>query len=125
MLVPKPGRPVRGSRTGRPIMALLDLLGRRWALRILWEAGHRPLAFRALRERCDGMSPSVLMQRLRELRHAGIIELGADGYAATGEGRSLLHALAPLKDWAERWARRSGRYRARASRCSGDVRKKR
>jgi len=34
---PRPGRPVRGSRTGRPIMALLDLLGRRWVLRILWE----------------------------------------------------------------------------------------
>src|SRR5207237_3071394 len=61
MAVPKPGRPVRGSRTGRPIMALLDLLGRRWALRILWEARHGPLSFRALRERCDGMSPSVLM----------------------------------------------------------------
>ena len=63
-------------------MALLDLLGRRWALRILWEVRHGPLAFRALRERCDGMSPSVLMRRLRELRDAGIIELGTDGYAA-------------------------------------------
>jgi len=112
MAVPTPGRPVRGSRTGRPIMALLDLLGRRWALRI------------ALRERCDGMSPSVLMQRLGELREAGIIELGTDGYAATAEGRSLLHALAPLKDWAERWVLRSARYRRRASRCSGDVRNK-
>ena len=30
-------RSVRGSRTGRPIMALLDLLGRRWSLRIIWE----------------------------------------------------------------------------------------
>ena len=27
---PKPGRPVRGSRSGVPVMALLDLLGRRW-----------------------------------------------------------------------------------------------
>jgi len=107
MPVPTPGRPVRGSRTGRPIMALLDLLGRRWALRILWEVRHGPLAFRALRERCDGMSPSVLMRRLRELRDAGIIDLGTDGYAATAEGRSLPHALAPLKDWAERWAARA------------------
>ncbi|TMA32904.1 MAG: helix-turn-helix transcriptional regulator [Deltaproteobacteria bacterium] len=97
MSVPTPGRPARGSRTGRPIMALLDLLGRRWALRILWEVRRGPLSFRTLRERCDGMSPSVLMQRLRELRDVGIIELGADGYAASVEGRSLLHALAPLK----------------------------
>jgi len=34
---PKPGTRVRGSRTGRPIMALIDLLGRRWALRVVWE----------------------------------------------------------------------------------------
>jgi len=107
MSVPTPGRPARGSRTGRPIMALLDLLGRRWALRILWEVRRGPLNFRALRERCDGMSPSVLMQRLRELRDVGILELGVDGYAASAEGRSLLHALAPLKDWAERWGVRS------------------
>ena len=37
MTTPKPGRRVRGSATGRPIMALLDLLGRRMTLRILWE----------------------------------------------------------------------------------------
>src|SRR5882724_9044136 len=104
-----PKRRVRGSRTGRPLMALLDLLGRRWALRILWEVRHGPLTFRALRDRCDGMSPSVLMQRLRELRDVGILELGADGYTASAEGRSLLHALAPLKDWSERWAARSSR----------------
>ena len=125
MSVPTPGRSVRGSRTGRPIMALLDLLGRRWAIRILWEVRHGPLNFRALRERCDGMSPSVLMQRLRELRDAGIIELGADGYAASAEGGSLLYALAPLQDWAERWAVRSTRRRVRASSRSGDVRPKR
>jgi len=105
-------------------MALLDLLGRRWALRILWEVRRGPLSFRTLRERCDGMSPSVLMQRLRELRDVGIIELGADGYAASVEGRSLLHALAPLNDWAARWALRSSRRRVRASSRSNDVRPK-
>ena len=50
---PKPGTPVRGSRTGRPIMAALDLLGRRWALRVLWELRGGPLSFRELRARCD------------------------------------------------------------------------
>ena len=34
---------VRGSRTGRRIMALLDLLGRRWTLRILWELPYTDL----------------------------------------------------------------------------------
>jgi len=57
---PLPGRPVRGSATGRPIMALLDLLGRRWALRVLWELRSGPVpSFRELQSRCGGVSSSV------------------------------------------------------------------
>ena len=106
MAVPTPGRPVRGSRTGRPIMALLDLLGRRWALRILWELRVETLNFRELRSRCDSMSPSVLNQRLAEMRDSGVAELVDDGYRLTKEGRELLLALAPIEHWAKRWARR-------------------
>jgi DNA-binding HxlR family transcriptional regulator len=101
--VPLPGQPVRGSTTGRPIMALLDLLGRRWALRVIWELREGPLQFRALQERCAGMSSSVLNQRLRELRTAGIVELGEGGYRLTGEGLALRDAFAPLDAWAKRW----------------------
>lgn len=105
--MPRPGKAVRGSRSGRPIMAVLDLLGRRWTLRVLWELRAGSLTFRALRERCDAMSPSVLNQRLGELRDAGIAELDPDGgYRLTPDGRTLLAALAPLDDWAGRWARR-------------------
>ncbi len=104
---PSPGRPARGSDSGRPIMALLDLLGRRWALRVIWELRERPLAFRALQERCAGMSSSVLNQRLGELRAAGVVEAGAGGYRLTDEGRLLLAAYPPLDAWAERWAQRS------------------
>ncbi|MDW4746786.1 winged helix-turn-helix transcriptional regulator, partial [Escherichia coli] len=64
----KPG--VRGSRTGRPIMALLDLLGRRWTLRILWELRDGALTSRALRTACDEASPTILQTRLTELREA-------------------------------------------------------
>ena len=46
-------RAVRGSRSGRPIMALLDLLGRRWTLRVLWELRADALGFRELQARCD------------------------------------------------------------------------
>jgi DNA-binding HxlR family transcriptional regulator len=106
---PAPGAAVRGSRTGRPIMALLDLLGRRWTLRALWELREGPLAFRALQERCDGMSSSVLNQRLAELRAAGVVELVPDGYRLTAEGGRLLDGLEPLQAWAERWAARAGR----------------
>ena len=103
--VPLPGQPVRGSTTGRPIMALLDLLGRRWALRVIWELRDGPLQFRALQERCAGMSSSVLNQRLRELRTAGIVELSEGGYQLTAEGRGLRDAFGPLDAWAKRWGR--------------------
>jgi DNA-binding HxlR family transcriptional regulator len=52
------------------------------------------------------MSSSVLNQRLRELRAAGIVEAGDDGYRLTEEGRRLLDAYVPLQAWAERWAER-------------------
>jgi DNA-binding HxlR family transcriptional regulator len=106
---PGPGRPARGSRTGRPIMALLDLLGRRWALRVLWELRDGESAtFRELQTRCSEVSSSVLNDRLRELREAGIIiARPRNGYALTPEGRRLLAALEPLDGWARRWGRRT------------------
>jgi DNA-binding HxlR family transcriptional regulator len=78
--VPKPApslkkRAVRGSTSGRPIMVLLDLLGRRWTLRIIWELREKPLTSRALRTACDEASPTVLQARLSELRDAGLLEL--------------------------------------------------
>ena len=95
-------------------MALLDLLGRRWALRVLWELRDGPETFRGLRARCDDMSPSVLNARLRELRFAGIVSAEGDaGYALTRHGRELLRALHPLNNWAKAWARRESNRRRR------------
>jgi DNA-binding HxlR family transcriptional regulator len=105
---PKPGRPVRGSESGEPIMALFDLLGRRWSMRIIWELREHELVFRELQQRCGGMSASVLNARLHDLREAGIAESASGGYALTAEGRRLLVAYEPLRDWARRWAKRSG-----------------
>ena len=93
-------------------MALLDLLGRRWALRVIWELRSEPLSFRELQARCAGMSSSVLNDRLRELREADIVKLTPGGYVLTEEGRTLLEAYGPLQDWARRWARRVGRRAA-------------
>ena len=103
---PRAGTAVRGSRTGKPVMALLDLLGRRWALRVIWELRAQPLTSRALRDACGGISPTVLNDRTRELRDSGLIELAGDGYALTPLGGELLEKFAPLAAWAERWARR-------------------
>ena len=88
-------------------MALLDLLGRRWALRVLWELrdGSAP-TFRELQAHCGDISSSVLNDRLRELRDAGIVTAEpAGGYKLTSDGSELLHALAPLDAWAKRWAK--------------------
>jgi DNA-binding HxlR family transcriptional regulator len=100
---------VRGSRTGRPVMALLDLLGRRWSLRILWELRDAPLTSRALRTACDEASPTVLQARLTELREAGFVELGeGGGYGLTALGRELCATFMPLHRFAERWRSKSG-----------------
>jgi DNA-binding HxlR family transcriptional regulator len=99
-------RRVRGSRTGRPIMELLDLLGRRWSLRILWELRGEPLTSRALRAACDEASPTVLQARLSELREAGLVELvPAGGYRLTEMGRELHETFLPLHRFAERWSK--------------------
>jgi DNA-binding HxlR family transcriptional regulator len=101
-------RAVRGSRSGRPIMALLDLLGRRWSLRILWELREATLTSRALREACDDASPTVLQARLSDLRQAGFVEhQPASGYRLTDMGRELHGTFLPLHRFAERWRGRT------------------
>jgi DNA-binding HxlR family transcriptional regulator len=87
-------------------MALIDLIGRRWVLRIIWELRAKPLTFRALQDACGGVSPSVMNQRLAELRETGLIHGESEhGYALTGLGRELLRLLVPLTVWAEKWAK--------------------
>jgi DNA-binding HxlR family transcriptional regulator len=101
-------RRVRGSTTGRPIMALLDLLGRRWSLRIVWELRGEPLTSRALRTACDDASPTILQTRLDELREAALVELMPEsGYRLTALGRELFDTFMPLHHFAERWSKRA------------------
>jgi DNA-binding HxlR family transcriptional regulator len=102
---PLPGRRVRGSVTGRPLMAALDLFGRRWALRLLWELRDGPVGARALLARADGISSSVMYQRLSELGQAGLVAKDRNGdYQLTQLGNDLGRAVEPLDDWARRWA---------------------
>jgi DNA-binding HxlR family transcriptional regulator len=82
-------------------MRVLDTLGRRWALRILWELRDGPQTFRALRAACDDVSPSSLNQRLADLRALGAIELRDDGYALTPPGVRLGAIVLDLHRWAE------------------------
>jgi DNA-binding HxlR family transcriptional regulator len=89
-------------------MALLDLLGRRWTLRIVWELRSSRATFRALRTACGDPSPTVLNERLRELREARFVDLVEnDGYGLTPLGRDLLEQLTPFAAFSERWAKSS------------------
>ena len=112
---PDPARPdplVRLSSSGRPIMVLLDLLGRRWTLRVLWELRAGPVpSFRELQSRCGGVSSSVLTDRLGELREAGIVERADDGYQLSARGAELGKTLLQLARWAADWEPPAGRPR--------------
>jgi DNA-binding HxlR family transcriptional regulator len=86
-------------------MAALDLLGRRWTLRVLWELRAAPLGFREPQAQCDGMSSSVLRTRLIELAEENLVAQDAAGYRLTPIGAELVAAIGPLSAWAERWKR--------------------
>ncbi|MFE9404246.1 winged helix-turn-helix transcriptional regulator [Streptomyces sp. NPDC006530] len=105
---PRPGVPVRGSASGRPVMAAFDLLGRRWTMRILWELSQAPVGFRELQRRCERMSSSVLSTRIEELSGARLLVLDGDGYRLTPLGEDLIEALSPLNAWSRRWAEETG-----------------
>jgi DNA-binding HxlR family transcriptional regulator len=101
-----PGRPVRGSESGRPIMAALNLLSRRWVLRIIWELRDGARGFREMQALCDQMSPNTLSTRLGELKEAGIVAHDAKGdWTLTPLGRQLGPALEALQTWAVAWER--------------------
>jgi DNA-binding HxlR family transcriptional regulator len=86
-------------------MAALDLLGRRWSLRLLWELRAGALGARALLARCDGLSSSVLYERLRDLERAGLVAKSTSNkYELTALGASLGRAMNPLDAWASKWA---------------------
>jgi len=103
-MTPRPGTPVRGSTTGRPVMALLDLLGQRHILRVIWELRDGPLTFRALQQRCDDLSPTTLNSRLKSLREARLVDLTDDGYRRSALGNELGEQMKALTIWSERWS---------------------
>jgi DNA-binding HxlR family transcriptional regulator len=88
-------------------MALFDLAGRRWTLRVLWELSEagEPLTFRELKARCADMSSSVLTRRVAELRETRLVTRRSDGYELTDLGRGLVASMQPLLTWSRTWAR--------------------
>lgn len=87
----------------------MDLLGRRWTLRVLWELREGPVGARALLAACDGLSSSVLYERLRDLTDAAlVVQTDTGEYVLTKLGRELGDSLEPLDAWARRWSKAVG-----------------
>lgn len=105
MAIPKPGKPVRGSSTGAPVMAIFDLLGRRWAMGIVWQLSEGPLSFGELQSRCTSISPTILSTRIKDLIEARLLERTLDGYQLTKIGRDLFAVLLPFGEWSTKWTK--------------------
>ena len=104
MAIPRPGKPVRGSARGAPVMAIFDLLGRSWAMGVVWQLADGPHSFTELQSRCDSISPTILSTRIKDLTEAKILERTLDGYQLTTIGRELFALLEPFQAWARKWA---------------------
>lgn len=93
---------LRRAATSPRMARALDLSGRRWALRIVWELRVGPLNFRALQTACGQISPSVLQRRLHELGAAMVIEkIPGLGYRLSASGEKLFLVLAQLNKWSD------------------------
>ena len=71
----------------------------------VWELREEPRRFRELQD-LIGASPTIVNDRLADLRAAKLVELDADsGYRLTPLGGELLRLVLPLHAWSEKWAR--------------------
>ena len=90
-------------------MALFDLLGRRWAMGIVWNLAGGPSTFRALQaprsRKNQTISPSILNARLKDLQDAKLVERTLEGYALTELGRELFTLIEPLDAYSQKWGK--------------------
>ena len=92
------------SKNRRPIMRLIDLLGKKWMMRILWELTKDPCSFRNLQERCGNISPTVLNNRIKELISVDLVgKAKPNGYCLTDMGVELVELFHPLNSWVKKW----------------------
>jgi len=92
------------SKESAAVCQLLALLEARYALRVLWALrdGHAQ-TFRLLQDSVGNITPNTLNTRLKELREAGIVGHGGEGYSLTPSGQDLLKRLSDLQAFAVKW----------------------
>ena len=93
------------SKENAAVSQLLSLLESRYAIRVMWalKDGH-PQTLRLLQDSVGGITPNTLNTRIKELRQAGLMEHGDDGYMVTASGADLLKRIGELSAFASRWA---------------------
>ena len=92
------------TKENAAVSQLLALLEARYAMRVLWALrdGH-PQTFRLLQDSVGGITPNTLNTRIKELREAGLVSHGGDGYSLTVSGQDLLKRLSDLQAFAGKW----------------------
>ena len=92
------------SKDNAAISQLLALLESRYAMRVLWalKDGHAQ-TFRLLQDSVGGITPNTLNTRIKELREAGLVDHGGDGYCVTASGTDLLKRINDLQAFAAKW----------------------
>lgn len=93
---------------------LLSLLESRYAMRVLWALrdGHAQ-TFRLLQDSVGGITPNTLNTRIKELREAGLMTHGSEGYAVTAAGADLLKRMGDLQAFATKWSQGQAKKAAR------------
>lgn len=93
------------AKENAAIYQLFERLECRYSLRVLWALrdGH-PQTFRLLQDSVGGITPNTLNTRIKELREAGLLDHGSEGYVLTAVGTDLLKRLADVQAFASRWA---------------------
>jgi DNA-binding HxlR family transcriptional regulator len=103
-------------RADAALVRAFDLLGRRWTGVLLGTLSGGPAGFRAISRAVEGISDSVLSDRLTELCNVGLATRTVDegppisvAYELTDAGRALLPALEQITCWAQQHLPATGR----------------
>ncbi len=104
------------AKDNAAVNQLFELLEARYALRVMWALrdGH-PQTFRLLQDSVGGITPNTLNTRIKELREAGLMTHGPDGYIVTPTGTDMLKRVADLQAFSARWIQTQARKKQASS----------
>ncbi|MES2976174.1 MAG: winged helix-turn-helix transcriptional regulator [Pseudomonadota bacterium] len=101
------------AKENAAVNQLFELLEARYAMRVLWalKDGH-PQTFRLLQDSVGGITPNTLNTRIKELREAGLMTHGPDGYIVTPSGTDMLRRISDLNAFSAKWVASQARKKA-------------